>query len=268
MGRDAVGYRDGETVQRDKMIRIKTREEIVKMRRAGKLAAEVLEYIQPFVKDGETTGRLDALCHEFIIRHGAKPAPLNYHGYPRSICTSVNNVVCHGIPTQSTELKEGDIVNVDITVILNGYHGDTSKTYIIGEVPESVKLLVERAEKAMYRGIEAVKPNAYLYESGKAIEKYISKFGYSIVRDYGGHGIGSDFHEDPHVYHFYTTLNKIRLKPGMCFTIEPMINMGGYQVVTSKKDGWTVTTRDGSLSAQFEHTVLVMPDGYEILTKL
>ncbi len=250
------------------MIKIKNREEIQKMRKAGKLAAQVLDYISPFVADGETTGRLDALCHEFIVKNGARPAPLNYRGYPRSICTSVNNVVCHGIPSQEVELKNGDIVNVDITVIVEGYHGDTSKTFIVGDAPESVRLLVERAEKAMYRGIGAVKSNSYFSEIGKAIERYVTKFGYSIVRDYGGHGIGSDFHEDPHVYHFYTSQGRIRIKPGMCFTIEPMINMGGYEVITSKSDGWTVTTKDGSLSAQFEHTVLVMPNGYEILTEL
>jgi methionyl aminopeptidase len=248
------------------MIRIKSTEQILKMRNAGKLAAEVLNYIGEHVSEGITTGRLDALCHEFILKHGAIPAPLNYHGYPRSICTSINNVVCHGIPSNSVELNSGDIVNVDITVILDGYHGDTSKTYIIGEVPESTRLLVERAENAMYRGIEAVRPGAFLYEVGKAIEKYITKFGYSIVRDYGGHGIGSDFHEDPHVYHYFTPQNRNRLKPGMCFTVEPMINMGGYEVITSKKDGWTVTTKDNSLSAQFEHTVLVTEKSYEILT--
>ncbi|MBU4487312.1 MAG: type I methionyl aminopeptidase [Candidatus Delongbacteria bacterium] len=250
------------------MIKIKTRDEIIKMRKAGKLAAQVLEYIEPFIKEKVTTGRLDALCHEFIVKNGAVPAPLNYHGYPRSICASVNNVVCHGIPSQSKELKNGDIVNIDITAILNGYFGDTSKTYTIGEVPEPTRLLVERTEKAMYRGIDAIKPNSYLYEVGRAIEKYVSKFGYSIVREYGGHGIGNEFHEDPHIYHFFTTLNKIRLKPGMCFTVEPMINEGGYQVITSKADGWTVTTKDNSLSAQFEHTVLVTDQGYEILTKL
>jgi len=250
------------------MIKIKTTEEVSRMREAGKLAAEVLEYISPFVKEGETTGRLDALCHEFILKHGAVPAPLNYHGYPRSICTSINNIVCHGIPSNSIELKNGDIVNVDITVIVSGYHGDTSRTYIIGDVPESTKLLVERSENAMYRGIEAVKPGAYLYEVGKAIEKYVSKFGYSIVRDYGGHGIGSLFHEDPHIYHYYTPQNRVRMKPGMCFTVEPMINQGGYEVITSKTDGWTVTTKDNSLSAQFEHTVLVTEKGFEILTRL
>jgi methionyl aminopeptidase len=250
------------------MIPVKSPEEIIRMRAAGKLAAEVLVYIEKYMEEGVSTGRLDALCHEFIIRNNAVPAPLNYHGYPKSICTSINSVVCHGIPSNSTELKNGDIVNVDITVILNGYHGDTSKTYIICDVPESTKLLVERTQNAMYRGIEAVKPGSFLYEVGKAIEKYTSKFGYGIVSDYGGHGIGKHFHEDPHVYHFYTPQNRIRLKPGMCFTVEPMVNMGGPEVVTSKKDGWTVTTKDNSLSAQFEHTVLVTENGYEILTEL
>lgn len=270
MGCNAVSYRDGESVQNYKvnMVRIKSGEEITRMRDAGKLAAEVLAYIEDFTREGVTTGRLDALCHEFIIRNGAVPAPLNYHGYPKSICTSINNVVCHGIPSNSVELKNGDIVNVDVTVILNGYHGDTSKTFIIGEVPESVRLLVERTQNAMYRGIESVRPGCYLYEVGKAIEKYTSKFGYGIVSDYGGHGIGKLFHEDPHVYHFYTPQNRIRLKPGMCFTVEPMINMGGSEVVTSKTDGWTVTTKDNSLSAQFEHTVLVTENSYEILTEL
>jgi len=250
------------------MIKIKDRSEITKMRNAGKLAARVLDYIAPYVTEGQSTGNLNDLCHDYIISNGAIPAPLNYHGYPKSICTSVNNIVCHGIPDKDQILKSGDIVNVDITVILDGYFGDTSSTFMIGNVSESARLLVERTENAMYRGIEAVKPDAYLYEVGRAIEKYISKIGYSIVREYGGHGIGNEFHEDPHVYHFYTTLNKIRLKPGMCFTVEPMINEGRYEVITSKKDGWTVKTKDNSLSAQFEHTVLVTEQGYEILTKL
>jgi methionyl aminopeptidase len=250
------------------MIRLKNRAEIIKMRSAGKLAAEVLDYIAPFVNEGETTERINTLCHEFIIKSGAIPAPLNYHGYPKSVCTSVNEVVCHGIPSSSQVLKDGDILNIDITVILDGYFGDTSRMFMIGNVSDNARLLSERTENAMYRGIEAVKPNIYLYEVGKAIEKYITKFGYSIVREYGGHGIGSEFHEDPHVYHFYTTLNKIRLKPGMCFTIEPMINEGGYEVITSKSDGWTVTTKDRSLSAQFEHTILVTEHGSEILTKI
>ena len=250
------------------MIRIKSPAEIKKMRSAGKLAAEVLQYIEEYVIAGQNTGEIDRLCHEFILKNNAVPAPLNYHGYPKSVCTSVNNIVCHGIPNPSQILQNGDIVNIDITVILDGYHGDTSKTYMIGDVKGSTKLLVERTEKAMLRGIQAIKPNSFLYEVGKAIEKYVSKFGYSIVRDYGGHGIGKEFHEDPHVYHFYTPANRIRLRPGMTFTVEPMINEGGFEVITSQTDGWTVTTKDNSLTAQFEHTVLVTPKGYEILTKV
>ena len=250
------------------MIRIKSPAEIKKMKSAGKLAAEVLQYIEKFVIAGQNTGEIDRLCNEFILKNNATPAPLNYHGYPKSICTSVNNIVCHGIPNPDQILTDGDIVNIDVTVILDGYHGDTSKTYMIGNVKDSTKLLVQRTENAMLRGIQAIKPNAFLYEVGKAIEKYVTKFGYSIVRDYGGHGIGKEFHEDPHVYHFYTPANRIRLRPGMTFTVEPMINEGDFEVITSQTDGWTVTTKDNSLTAQFEHTVLVTPKGYDILTKV
>ncbi|MCK4980702.1 MAG: type I methionyl aminopeptidase [Candidatus Delongbacteria bacterium] len=250
------------------MIRIKSPAEIKKMKSAGKLAAEVLQYIEKFVIAGQNTGEIDRLCNEFILKNNATPAPLNYHGYPKSICTSVNNIVCHGIPNPDQILTDGDIVNIDVTVILDGYHGDTYKTYMIGNVKDSTKLLVQRTENAMLRGIQAIKPNAFLYEVGKAIEKYVTKFGYSIVRDYGGHGIGKEFHEDPHVYHFYTPANRIRLRPGMTFTVEPMINEGDFEVITSQTDGWTVTTKDNSLTAQFEHTVLVTPKGYDILTKV
>ncbi len=249
------------------MVKIKTREEINKMRKAGKLAAQVLEHVGKFVKVGVSTLELNNIAEDFTRSHNAVSAPLNYNGFPRSICTSVNDVVCHGIPSKDAILQDGDILNIDITVILNGYHGDTNKTFMVGKVSPEVELLVERTHNAMMRGIKAIKPNHYLYEVGKAIEKYINKFDYSIVRDYGGHGIGKGFHEDPHVYHFYTSANKIRLKPGMIFTVEPMINMSkNYEVITSLDDNWTVTTADGSLSAQFEHTVLVTDKGYEILT--
>jgi methionyl aminopeptidase len=251
------------------MINIKNREEIKKMRKVGKLAAQLLNYIEPFVKEGVSTLYLNDLCEEFTQKHGAISAPLNYHGFPKSICTSINNVVCHGIPSEKDILKDGDIVNIDVTLILNGYHGDTSRTFMIGNVDEKIKDLVNRTKNALYRGIDAVKPGNYLYEVGKTIEKYISKFGYSIVRSYGGHGIGKRFHEEPHVYHYFTQDNKIRLREGMIFTIEPMINMGkSYAVETSSKDGWTVTTADGSLSAQFEHTILVTYEGVEILTNI
>lgn len=251
------------------MIFIKNKEEIEKMRRAGKLAAQLLNYIGPFVKEGISTLYLNDLCEEFTQKHGAISAPLNYNGFPKSICTSINNVVCHGIPSEKDILKDGDIVNIDITVILDGYHGDTSRTFMVGNVDEKIKKLVKRTENAMYRGIAAVRPGKYLYEVGRAIEKYISKFGYSIVRSYGGHGIGKSFHEDPHVLHHFSQGNKIRLREGMTFTVEPMINMGkSYGVNTSSTDGWTVTTADGSISAQFEHTILVGSKEAEILTAI
>ncbi|MCD6328886.1 MAG: type I methionyl aminopeptidase [Candidatus Cloacimonetes bacterium] len=251
------------------MIIIKNNKEIEKMRKVGKFAAQLLDYIEPFVKEGVTTLYLNDLCEEFTQKHGAISAPLHYNGFPKSICTSINNVVCHGIPSKNDILKDGDIINIDVTVILDGFHGDTSRTFMIGTVDDNVKNLVRRTKKAMYKGINAVKPGKYLYEVGKAIEKYISKFGYSIVREYGGHGIGREFHEEPQVFHHFTLSNKMPLREGMTFTIEPMINMGSsYLVKTSKKDGWTVTTADGSPSAQFEHTILVTADGAEILTKI
>jgi len=254
--------------QGNHMIHIKNREEIKKMRQAGRLAAQLLDYIEPFVKEGVSTLYLNDLCEEFTQKHGAVSAPLNYGGFPKSICTSINNVVCHGIPSENDILKDGDIVNIDVTVILDGYHGDTSRTLMIGTVDEKTKNLVNRTKNAMYRGIEAVKPGKYLYEVGRAIEEYISKFGYSIVRAYGGHGIGRKFHEEPHVLHHFSYENKIWLREGMTFTIEPMINMGkSYAVITSPTDGWTVTTADGSISAQFEHTILVTSKGADILTK-
>ena len=251
------------------MIPIKNEYEIKKMRKAGKLAGKILKYIEPFIKEGVSTLYLNDLCEEFTRKQGAISAPLNYNGFPKSICTSVNDVVCHGIPSKKEILKNGDIVNIDITVKLDGYHGDTSKTYLVGNVNEEVKYLVQRTENAMYRGINAIKPGKYLYEVGKAIEKYISKFGYSIVHDFVGHGIGKNFHEEPQVFHHYSLGNKIRLQEGMIFTVEPMINMGNsYEIKVSKEDGWTVTTQDGSLSAQFEHTVLVTSNGVDILTKV
>lgn len=249
------------------MIIIKTPDEIEKMRRAGKLAGQLLNYIEPFAKQGVSTLYLNDLCEEFTQKHGAVSAPLNYHGFPKSICTSINNVVCHGIPSEKDILKDGDIVNIDVTVILDGYHGDSSRTIMIGNVDDKIKNLVNRTEKAMYRGISAARAGKYLYEVGKTIEKYINKFGYSIVKTYGGHGIGKNFHEDPHVLHHYSRDNKIRLKEGMIFTVEPMINLGTSDAVeTSTDDGWTVTTADGSVSAQFEHTILVTSGEAEILT--
>lgn len=251
------------------MIIIKNNHEIKKMREAGKLAAQLLDYIEPYVRAGVSTQYLNDCCKGFTKKHGAKSAPLNYNGFPKSICTSINDVVCHGIPSEKEILKDGDIVNIDVTVMLDGYHGDTSRTFMIGNVSEDIKNLVNRTEQAMYLGIDAVKPDHYLYDIGKTIENYISGFGYSIVKEYGGHGIGKHFHEKPFVAHYFTPENKIKLKKGMIFTIEPMINMGKSDAVNiSMLDGWTVRTADGSPSAQFEHTVLVMSEGVEILTKI
>ncbi len=237
------------------------------MRKAGRLAAKLLNHIEPYVKEGVTTLYLNDLCEVFTILHGAVSAPLHYKGFPKSICTSINEVVCHGIPSEKDVLQNGDIINIDVTVILDGFHGDTSRTFIVGDIDIKTKDFVKRTEIAMYRGISAIRPGKYLYEVGRAIDKYIGKFGYSIVRDYTGHGIGRKFHEEPQVFHHFTKQNKIRLRKGMIFTVEPMINMGNsYRVKTSRNDGWTVTTVDGSLSAQFEHTILVTDEGVEILT--
>lgn len=256
------------TNQGEPMIYTKTGPEIDKMRKAGKLACQVLDHVESFVEAGVSTKKLDDICAKFILDNGAIPAPLNYHGFPKSICTSINNVVCHGIPSETDILKDGDIVNVDVTVIVEGYHGDTSRTYLVGKVDKEVELLVNRTKIALEKGIAAVKPNKPLGNVGKAIEHYIAQFGYSIVRDYCGHGIGKGFHEDPCVYHFSTKETHVILKPGMCFTIEPMISMGSAAVITSSKDGWTVTTKDKKMSAQFEHTILVTDRGCEVLTEI
>lgn len=249
-------------------IPILTPAEITKMRAAGRMAARVLDYIEPFVKPGISTGELDRLCHDFIVSHGCIPAPLNYRGFPKSICTSINNVVCHGIPSETEILKDGDIINIDITVIKDGYHGDTSRTYAVGDIAPEAELLIKRTEQAMMRGIAAVKPGARFNDIGKAIEKYIEKFGYGIVRDFTGHGIGKKFHDEPQILHYDTGYNSPKIEAGMAFTVEPMINAGNdWRTVVDKHDHWTVRTADGSLSAQFEHTVLVTPGGADILTR-
>jgi methionyl aminopeptidase len=247
-------------------IPIKTKDDIQKMRRVSRLAANMLEYLTPFVKKGTNTEEINRLSIEYAKKHNAIAAPQNYKGYPKSICTSINNVVSHGIPKESDILKKGDIVNIDVTLIKDGFHGDTSKTIIIDNTKESTKLLVDRVKNALKLGISAVKPGGKFNDIGVLIDKYISQFGYSIVRALGGHGIGKKFHEPPFVYHYPQNGRSPKFKAGMCFTIEPMINEGGYEVVTDPFDGWTVTTKDGSLSAQFEHTILVTPDGVEILT--
>ncbi|MCP8690259.1 type I methionyl aminopeptidase [Marinobacterium sedimentorum] len=247
-------------------ISIKTPEDIEKMRIAGRLAAEVLEMIEPFVKPGVTTNELNQICHDYIVNEQkAIPAPLNYHGFPKSICTSVNQVVCHGIPNDKA-LKNGDSINIDITVIKDGYHGDTSKMFPVGKIAPHVERLAEITQECMYKAIALVKPGAHLGDIGHVIQQHAEANHYSVVREYCGHGIGLEFHEDPQVLHYGRPGTGVELREGMIFTIEPMINAGKRHVKLSKKDGWTVETVDRRLSAQWEHMILVTADGHEVLT--
>ncbi len=235
------------------------------MRVAGRLAADVLDMIGDYVKPGVTTGELDRICHEFITgEQDAIPAPLNYRGFPKSICTSVNNVVCHGIPGDKT-LKSGDAVNIDITVIKDGFHGDTSRMFLVGKENILARRLSDVAFDGMWLGIEALGPGKFLGDVGVAIEKHVKAHRYSVVREYCGHGIGEVFHEDPQVLHYNTGHRGVELKPGMTLTVEPMVN-AGKAAVRLLPDGWTVVTRDRSLSAQWEHTCLVTDTGVEVLT--
>jgi len=251
-------------------VTIKTGAEIEGMRVAGRLASEVLDYITPFVKPGVTTGELDRLCHDYMVNvQGTIPAPLNYapNGhtpYPKSICTSVNNQVCHGVPGDKV-LKNGDVVNLDITVIKDGWHGDTSRMFAVGEASIQAKRLIHVTYEAMWVGIDHVKPGARLGDIGHAIQRFAENHGYSVVREFCGHGIGRSFHEDPQVLHYGKPGTGLVLEPGMTFTIEPMIN-AGKRDIRQMPDGWTIVTKDRSLSAQWEHTVLVTDGGYEVLT--
>lgn len=239
-------------------------EEFKGMRCAGKLAAKVLDFIAPHVKAGVTTQELDKLCHDYIVANGAIPAPLGYRGYPKSICTSINHVVCHGIPGDK-KLITGDIVNIDVTVILDGWYGDTSRMFAIGKIPLRAAKLIDVTYEAMMRGIEVVRPGATLGDIGHVIQSYAEKQGFSVVRDFCGHGIGRIFHTAPNILHYGKPGTGLELKQGMFFTIEPMINAGKYQVKILE-DGWTAVTRDRSLSAQFEHTLGVTANGFEIFT--
>jgi methionyl aminopeptidase len=240
------------------------------MRTAGRLAAEVLDYLTPYVRPGVTTNELDRLAHDYIVNvQQAIPAPLNYapsgyQPYPKSICTSVNHVVCHGIPNDKP-LKKGDIVNIDVTVIKDGWHGDTSRMFYVGEVAAHARRLCQITYEAMWQGIMRVRPGVRLGDIGHAIQTYAEAAGYSVVREFCGHGIGRRFHEDPQVLHYGRPGTGMELVPGMTFTIEPMINQGRREI-RELGDGWTIVTRDRSLSAQWEHTVLCTEDGYEILT--
>jgi len=246
---------------------IKGSEEIKKMRKAGEFNGQLMDYIRPFVKAGITSEEINSLVHEYTIAHGHIPACLGYHGYPKSACISRNNIVCHGIPSKNEILSDGDIVNVDLTTIVDGYYGDSSETFFIGTVKPEARHLVEVTAKAMILGIDAVKPGVHLRAIAEAIEPFVKSQGCSVVRQYTGHGIGKKFHESFTVYHHVDEdCEPIVLEPGMTFTVEPMVNVGGYEVITDRKDGWTVRTKDGSLSAQFEHTILVTETGGEVLT--
>lgn len=247
-------------------VTIKTPEEIEKMRVAGKMAAQTLEMIEEYVVAGVSTAELDRICHDFITQDlKAIPAPLNYKGFPKSICTSINQVVCHGIPSAKRILKNGDILNIDVTVIYDGYHGDTSKMFYVGQVAPHAHRLSKITQECLYKGINVVKPGAKLGDIGYVIQQHAEANHYSVVRDYCGHGIGKVFHEEPQVLHYGSKNTGIELKEGMTFTIEPMINAGKYQTKL-KNDGWTVETRDGRLSAQWEHTLAVTSSGVEVLT--
>jgi methionyl aminopeptidase len=249
---------------------IKTPEEIERMRIAGRLAAEVLDFIAPHVRPGVTTGELDRLCHEYMVEvQGTVPAPLNYappgyRPFPKSICTSVNHQVCHGIPGDRV-LKNGDIVNIDVTVIKDGFHGDTSRMFYVGEPSVAARRLCEVTYECMWAGIAQVRPGGFLGDIGHAIQTHAEKHGFSVVREFCGHGIGRRFHEEPQVLHYGKPGTLDRLAPGMIFTVEPMINAGRREI-RELADGWTIVTKDHSLSAQWEHTVLVTETGYEVLT--
>lgn len=248
------------------MVVLKTEGEIDAMRHAGYLAADVLDMIASHVRPGVSTLELNDRCHSYILEHGAIPAPLNYRGFPKSICTSINEVVCHGIPSPKVRLRAGDIINIDITTILDGFHGDTSRMFLVGDVSDEARQLVEVTEQCLRAGIGAVAPGARLGDIGHAIQTLAERHGYSVVRDFVGHGIGRQFHEDPQVPHYGEAGRGPRIQAGMVFTIEPMINAGRWQTRVLG-DQWTAVTIDGKLSAQFEHTLAVHADGrVEILT--
>jgi len=245
-------------------VRLHRPEDFVGMRAAGKLAAETLDFITPHVVPGVTTGKLDELCHNYIVERSAVPAPLGYRGFPKSICTSVNHVVCHGIPGDKV-LEDGDMLNIDVTVILDGWHGDTSRMFYVGDVGVKARRLSDITYEAMMRGIEVVKPGATTGDIGHAIQSFVEKERFSVVRDFCGHGLGRIFHEPPNILHYGEPGTGVPLQTGMFFTIEPMVNAGKWQVKLLS-DGWTAVTKDRSLSAQFEHSIGVTETGYEIFT--
>jgi methionyl aminopeptidase len=251
-----------------KKVPLKTSLEIEGMRQAGAFNGELLDYIRPFVKSGMNTGEIDTLVHEYTVGHGHKPACLGYRGYPKSVCTSINNVVCHGIPSVRETIQDGDIINIDLTTNVDGFYGDSSETFMIGRVAEKTRHLVMVAAQALITGLNAIKPGQPLQAIAAAIEPYVVSQGCSVVKQFTGHGIGKKFHEEHFsVYHHIDPeAEHVVMEPGMTFTVEPMINLGGWEVTVDKVDKWTVRTRDGSLSAQFEHTVLVTETGIDVLT--
>ena len=249
----------------DNPVPIYRSEDFVGLRRAGQLAAQILDSITPYVIPGVSTGELDRICHNLIADHGAMPAPLNYRGYPKSICTSVNHVVCHGIPSDKRYLNDGDIINIDVTVILDGWHGDTSRMFTVGNVGFKAHKLCNVTYHALMRGLAVIQPGITLGDLGYVIQVYVEKQGFSVVRDFCGHGIGRRFHEAPAVLHFGTPGTGLVIETGMVFTVEPMVNIGKPDVHLLQ-DGWTAVTRDRTLSAQYEHMIGVLPDGIEIFT--
>ena len=247
-------------------IEIKSSKDIDKMRLVGRLAAEQLEMVEEFVKPGVSTEKLNQICHEYTIEiQNAIPAPLNYRGFPKSICTSVNHVVCHGIPNEKKILKDGDIINIDVTLKKSGFHGDTSKTFRVGNTSKLANRLTEVCQESLYLGIKAVRPGGYVGDIGAVIQKYVERNRFSVVREYCGHGIGKVFHDEPQILHYGKEGTGPELRPGMVFTIEPMVNAGKPNVKLLP-DNWTVVTKDHKLTAQWEHTILVTETGYEILT--
>ena len=250
------------------MVKIYTEDDFKKLRIAGKLAHDLLDYITPFVTPGISTEKLNNLCHEFTIKHGALSAPLGYMGYPKSICTSLNDEICHGIPSESVVLKEGDIINIDVTVIKDGYYGDSSRMFGVGKISKNAQKLIDITQQCLFLGIDAVHDGGFVSDIGKAIEPYAKSKGYSVVRDFVGHGIGTVFHDDPYIYHYFNTDSPdVMLKKGMVFTIEPMINEGVFDAVFEDENDWTAYTADGKLSAQWEHTIAITYDGnVEIFT--
>lgn len=245
---------------------IKTAEQIEGIRQSGVINTGVLDIVAAEIREGMSTAEIDRLVYEYTVGHGAIPAPLNYEGFPKSVCTSINNVVCHGIPSEKVILKDGDIINVDVSTIYKGYYSDASRMFMIGNVKPEWERLVKVTKECLEIGMRAAKPFGFVGDIGNAIQKYAEKNGYSVVRDLCGHGVGLEFHEEPEVCHFGRKKTGMLLVPGMVFTIEPMINMGRYDVYVDSRDGWTVLTVDGLPSAQWEHTFLMTDNGVEILT--